>query len=461
MGLEQEKNSRNRAEKHTKHPKKRRKVRKKAIATILCAILILVVGGLAMAGMRIKPPSLENLSHDNSEQQDEREDGIYNVLVVGTDKVGLNTDTILVMSLDSVNNKANVMSIPRDTMSNVSRSVKKINAAYAVGAKKGKGNIDNLKKEVSYLLGFEVDNYVVVNLSAFEELIDAIGGVTIDVPRNMNYDDPYQDLHIHINKGVQTLNGAQAVGFVRYRSGYAEGDLGRVKAQQLFIEAVAKQLSSASTITKLPKLAEIVLRNTDTDLTNGEMLWFGKKALEVDMSTDLQMFVLPGEARMVNRLSYYLPNEAEILEIVNQYFNPYSTAITSLNVVDVNSVAQQESNRQSKLTAEQRRNEEKEKEQAEKDATISDDKLLQEDPNQPTEFKPSEGDNNHVTEPGNQGNENNSGGQSEGSEPVDTPVTEPPAEPSTPDVQPTQPGGIPGEVLKPEVSEPAPTEDTI
>ena len=132
-----------------------------------------------------------------------------------------------------------------------------------------------------------------------------------------------------------------------------------------------------------------------------------------------------------------------------------------MNVVDVNSVAQQESNRQSKLTAEQRRNEEKEKEQAEKDATISDDKLLQEDPNQPTEFKPSEGDNNHVTEPDNQGNENNSGGQSEGSEPVDTPVTEPPAEPSTPDVQPTQPGGIPGEVLKPEVSEPAPTEDTI
>ena len=167
MGLEQEKNSRNRAEKHTKHPKKKRKVRKKAIAIILCVILILIVSGLAMAGMSIKPPSLENLSHDNSEQPDEREDGIYNVLVVGTDKVGLNTDTILVMSLDSVNNKANVMSIPRDTMSNVSRSVKKINAAYAVGAKKGKGNIDNLKKEVSYLLGFEVDNYVVVNLSAF------------------------------------------------------------------------------------------------------------------------------------------------------------------------------------------------------------------------------------------------------------------------------------------------------
>lgn len=140
-----------------------------------------------MAGMSIKPPSLDKLTGDTAEQQEEREDGIYNVLVVGTDKVGLNTDTILVMSLDSINNRANVMSIPRDTMSNVSRNVKKINAAYSIGAKNGKGNIDNLKKEVSYLMGFEVDNYVVINLNAFEEIIDAIGGVTIDVPRDMNY----------------------------------------------------------------------------------------------------------------------------------------------------------------------------------------------------------------------------------------------------------------------------------
>lgn len=144
---------------------------------------------------------MDKLPLGENEQQEEREDGIYNVLVVGTDKVGLNTDTILVMSLDSINNRANVMSIPRDTMSNVSRTVKKINAAYSIGAKNGKGNIDNLKKEVSYLLGFEVDNYVVVNLSAFEEIIDAIGGVTIDVPRNMNYDDPYRIYTFILIKG--------------------------------------------------------------------------------------------------------------------------------------------------------------------------------------------------------------------------------------------------------------------
>ena len=472
LTTEQEPSSYSRTEKHANHPKKKRKVRKKAVAIIICVIVILIAGALAMAGMSIKPPSLDKLTGDTAEQQEEREDGIYNVLVVGTDKVGLNTDTILVMSLDSINNRANVMSIPRDTMSNVSRNVKKINAAYSIGAKNGKGNIDNLKKEVSYLMGFEVDNYVVINLNAFEEIIDAIGGVTIDVPRDMNYDDPYQDLHIHLSKGLQTLNGQQAIGFVRYRSGYVEGDLGRVKAQQLFIEAVAKQLSSASTVTKMPKLIEIILRNTDTDLTNGEMLWFGKEALEVDMSTDLKMFVLPGEARMVNRLSYYLPNEAEILEIVNEYFNPYATPITSLNIVNVQSGVQKETARQSALTAEQRQQEEALKQQLENEASMNESDLQPEggegptgagegtEAGEPTTDGPSAGQDsqNQSVPPGQQ---NNSGTpsepQNENNAPVDNEVVEqPPAE--------TPSHGyntIPGEVLKPDAnSQPVTAEPT-
>jgi len=370
-----------RVERHTRHPKKKRKVRK-VVLIILCAIFILIASGLAMAGMSIKPPTLHPSTMENEENAEARKDGIYNVLVVGTDKVGLNTDTILVMSLDSVQNRASVISIPRDTMSNVKRSVKKINAAYAIGAKNGKGNIDNLKLEVSYLLGFEVDNYVVVNLSAFEEIIDAIGGVTIDVPRNMDYDDPYQDLHIHLSKGLQTLNGQQAIGFVRYRSGYAEGDLGRVKAQQSFIQTLAKQLASPATLTKVPKLAEIILRNMDTDLTNGELVWFAKEALEVDMETNLNMFVLPGAAQYVNRLSYYLPNETEILTIVNEYFNPSETPITQLNIVNVSNVVQQETQRQSGLTAEQRRQERLQQERIENEATVNEPEFLQPEPSE-------------------------------------------------------------------------------
>lgn len=439
LNTQKEGAGKSRTGKHTVQPKKKRRVRKKAIFVVVCVFLILICGGLAMASMSIKPPSVVKPSTDDVDTpQEEREDGIYNVLVVGTDKVGLNTDTILVLSLDSINNRANVMSIPRDTMSNVTRSVKKINAAYAIGAKKGKGNIDNLKKEVSYLLGFEVDNYVVVNLGAFEEIIDAIGGVTIDVPRNMNYDDPYQDLHIHLNKGLQTLNGEQAIGFVRYRSGYAEGDLGRVKAQQTFIQAVAKQLASPTTITKIPKLTEIVLRNMDTDLTNGEMVWFAKEAVNINMETDLQMFVLPGEARYVNSLSYYLPNEEEILEIVNQYFNPYATPIKSLNIVNVSNIVQKENARQSSLTTEQRKKEEKLKEKVESEASVDNEDLLKEQADgQTNPAGDNQNSNNSNSSNSNSSNNNSSSNTEPGTD--QQPVVDPTTPPTTTEPSGTQP----------------------
>ena len=193
-------------------------------------------------------------------------------------------------------------------------------------------------------MGFPVDNYVIIDLTAFEELIDALGGVTIDVPQDMHYDDPYQDLHIHIEKGLQTLNGKDAMGFVRYRKGYTQGDLGRVQAQQIFIRALAEQVATPATVTKLPQLTDIVLDNMRTDLTYGELVWFVKEAVSVDMSEDLHMFTLPGVAETVKpdgsyqALSYYLPYEDEILELVNQYFNPYSRDLVSLNVVDTDAL---------------------------------------------------------------------------------------------------------------------------
>jgi len=301
---------------------------------IAIVLLILVAGGAAFYFI-VQPPAIETGAE--VEEKVERATGVYNVLIVGTDKVALNTDTILVLSLDTTQHKVNVMSIPRDTMSNVSRKVKKINAAYAVG---GKGNIDQLKTEIRYLMGFEVDNYIVVNLDAFEEIIDALGGVKIDVQRDMHYEDPYQDLYIHIEKGEQILNGEEAIGFVRYRKGYAEGDLGRVKAQQQFIEALAKQVATPATVGKLPKLSSIILENMTTDLTTGELIWFGTKALELNMAEDLTMHILPGEARTVNGLSYYVPKKKELLEIVNNHFNPYPNMITQLNVIDVATIPQ-------------------------------------------------------------------------------------------------------------------------
>ena len=164
-----------------------------------------------------------------------RKDDFYTFLFVGIDKVGANTDVLMVASFDAKNDRIDVVSIPRDTLVNVSRKVKKINAAYAVGG------MDNLKKEISTLVGFEPDFHVMVDLKGFVALVDAIGGVDFDVPVNMDYDDPSQDLSIHFEKGMQHLDGEHDLKVVRirhknsgrkYGKGYAREDIDRIRTTQ-------------------------------------------------------------------------------------------------------------------------------------------------------------------------------------------------------------------------------------
>lgn len=154
-----------------------------------------------------------------------RRENTYTILVVGRDRVGLNTDTIMVAMMDCDAGEINVVSIPRDTLVNVDWSVKKVNSIY--GALGTEGLLDG----ISDLLGFRVDNYVIVNTYVFQALVDAIGGVYYDVPIYMYYDDPNQDLHISLAPGYQWLSGYQAEQVVRFRqnndgTGYPDGDLG-------------------------------------------------------------------------------------------------------------------------------------------------------------------------------------------------------------------------------------------
>ncbi|NLG53091.1 MAG: LCP family protein [Clostridiales bacterium] len=259
-----------------------------------------------------------------------RKDDFFTILVAGTDYFGGNTDTLMLAAFDITAKKVNVMSIPRDTMVNVKRAVKKINAAYTVGGKSG--NIEELLSEVESVVGFKPDRYAVVSLQGFIDLIDEIGGITVDVPIDMKYSDPTQNLTINIKKGVQTLNGYDAMGFMRYRHTYVDGDIGRIKAQHAFIEAFMKKMISPSTLSKLPGLAEIAMENVKTDLDIGNLIWLGKECLSLDTENDVKLFTLPGVGKYVNGGSYYIINEESALEIINEYFNPYVTPIRSLNL---------------------------------------------------------------------------------------------------------------------------------
>lgn len=311
-------------------------------AKYMISVVLVIAAGLMVAAAlmidNIKPPEVEPASSDvrGSLIRDEkisssgldRREGVFTVLIAGTDAASRSTDTIMLAAFDTEQKKMNIMSIPRDTIVNVRRATKKINAAYAMSD----GDIYALYDEVESVTGIRPDKYVLVTVDAFVDLIDAIGGVEVDVPINMRYRDPAQDLTIDIDKGLQTLDGYDAMGFMRYRATYADGDLGRIKVQHTFVEAVIKKMLTPATFAKIPELSQIIIDNLETDLTLGNGIWLGKQMLTMNLETDVGMHTLPGYADYYDGLSYYFPKQDEVLTLINEYYNPYTTPIEELNL---------------------------------------------------------------------------------------------------------------------------------
>lgn len=259
------------------------------------------------------------------DDQPKRKEDCYTFLLVGMDDGNGNTDTMMVVTYDVKNQHVGVVSVPRDTLVDVPRTIKKINAAYA------SGGIDELKREVSDLVGFPVDHHIIVNLRGFRALVDKLGGVDFNVPINMNYDDPTQDLHIHLNKGMQHLDGAKALQLVRFRSGYANADIGRIETQQKFLTALAKKLLSWNSVTKVNEFVDIFAQYVKTDLSVGNLAYFGIAALDMDMETGISIGTLPGNGLVTYRgIPYYYelyPQEA--LELMNNCgMSPYEEPLT-------------------------------------------------------------------------------------------------------------------------------------
>ena len=273
----------------------------------------------------------------------DRKPDYYTFLLIGTDASSSNTDTLMVASYDVANQKINLMSIPRDTMVNVSWDIKKINSVYSMSG------LDGLKRHIGKLVGFIPDYYVKVDLNAFIEVIDLIGGVDFDVPREMNYDDPAQNLHIHFQPGMQHLTGQQAMELVRWRKNNRGGggydDTGRIATQQSFLREAFKQCLSIRNWTKITGYVEIFERDVESDLTVGEMLWFARQAM--NLSEDgFETCTAPGNyyASAWSRTyrgyqSYVTLSAREIVQLVNESFNPYlsSVSMANLDIMSINS----------------------------------------------------------------------------------------------------------------------------
>lgn len=242
----------------------------------------------------------------------ERKPDFYTILVSGVDDHNGGSDTNILVAVDVANSSIYGVSIPRDTKAIINGEAHKINYAYNAGG------TALMAETISDQLGIPVDYSVQVDLQGFVALVDAIGGVTFDVPVDMHYEDPYQDLYIHIDKGVQTLNGENAMKVVRFRSGYASQDLGRMQTQQAFLKAATKQTLTPSNLNKIDDFVKIFQSYVETDLTLGNLAWLGKEA--ITMGSDAVSFsTLPNEWKS----PYIYLNQEETLALINQHLNPY------------------------------------------------------------------------------------------------------------------------------------------
>lgn len=225
------------------------------------------------------------------------------------------TDTIMLASFDTDAKHVDLISIPRDTYYHRegynSEAENKINAAY-------KDNPVNTAKAVSeVLLGMPINYYAIIDYKGVENIVDSMGGVPMNIEFNMKYTDPYDDppLVINIPKGQQVLDGKHAVQFLRYRKGYLEGDIGRVKAHQEFMKSAFKQCLSF----KLPKVAKTVFNNVESDITIGETLSLATAAAGIS-GDDIETYLLPSTP-LPDPPYYVIPDSQGIAEMINQIYS--------------------------------------------------------------------------------------------------------------------------------------------
>ena len=199
--------------------------------------------------------------------------------------------------------------------------------------------ITYLKNLIYYDFGIPIDYHAQVNIKGFRGVVDAIDGVDLYVPQDMDYEDEFQDLYIHLKKGQQHLNGKKAEQFVRFR-GYPGGDVARLDAQKLFMDAFLDKLLSFSTVTKIDDIVTEIQENLYTDVSFNNMLRFANKVLTMDLGKDIHIHTLPGVGEYIGEASYFITDRDKTIELVNHNFNVFDASLldADFRIIDSESI---------------------------------------------------------------------------------------------------------------------------
>lgn len=275
------------------------------------------------------------------------EDEIINLAILGTDGDGFRADVNMVASFNTTTKKLTLIAVPRDTrvtmtseMTSVlqenGRTVPEKNGVYGqcklteLHAYAGKGNRSTFSvMMLEKILGIKMDYYIKVNLSAFRDIVDAVGGVDIEVQDRLYYVDPYQDLYIDLQPGFQHLDGDKAEQLVRFREGYAQKDLKRIQVQQDFMRAFLEKICSTDSILKnMSSIIGVALDKTESDIDLSEALKYVKYLKDIDPA-QMTTTTIPGEGG-----SYFDMDEEGTKALIDRLIYGIESTETEQNIAE-------------------------------------------------------------------------------------------------------------------------------
>ncbi len=283
--------------------------------------LLLLVSGVWLKSLwdqvHVALPGDNSMMPVSDREQDPLPD-ILNVLILGLDSrdPASRTDTLLLLTLNRVNGEINIISIPRDMRVQIpGYGMDKINHAYAFGG------ISLAMEAVEEFLDINVDHYMTTDFEGFENIVDILGGIELEVEKEMRYYGI--DVTIELDPGLQHLDGAKALQYVRFRND-REGDFGRVRRQQEFLKALLQEIITFKNILQVPRLLPEIAGNMRTDLGPEQALELANKLIKVDIE-QINTLTLPGIPRNIDGISYVVPDKDEIRSLVDCYVKGIET----------------------------------------------------------------------------------------------------------------------------------------
>lgn len=340
-----------------KHTKKRKDPKREQLLWFGIGFALLVIVGLVVGVLSHEPNVEENPNfptEDTTTGEDvgasadpyHRKAGYYTFLVAGVDDVSMSTDVMMLVSLDTVNRKIHVVQLPRDTFVNAEvggfTTVHRVNAVFTgeynrqvnkgISAKTAKTlAMQALCERLEAQLCITIDEYVLINTSAFRSIIDAVGGIDFEVPFDMFYEDPEQDLYIDLKAGYQHLDGEQCEELIRYRDGYSRGDIERMEMRADFMSALFAQVKSNVNLDTMLKIIrdKDLLQKMNTSMSLVDLLSYVKMVYTV-RDADMDIRTVSGEVvqNPANGLwLYFVLNKEMALADVNECLNVYTADI--------------------------------------------------------------------------------------------------------------------------------------